>query len=147
MSKCVKRPIIWYFRPEKGPLERFIQTCLLAVYSYHSWASLCQNRETVTEQFWSKWPPSAKRANFDISDLEKWPLRDIQPNLSFDMWFMSSQRSSIPKQKVTETFLRLNPPPPLNLDGRMDRWTTDNSASQKLRCLSAGRPNNRERDS
>ena len=30
------------------------------------------------------------------------------------------------------------PPPPLNLDGRMDRRTTDKSVLEKLGCLSAG---------
>ena len=58
---------------DNGPLERFKQTRLLAVHErpYHSWEALCQNREKVTEQFWNKWPPSAKRAKFDLTDLEK----------------------------------------------------------------------------
>ena len=30
------------------------------------------------------------------------------------------------------------PPPPLNLDGQTDGRTTDKSALEKLRCLSAG---------
>ena len=78
----------------------------------------------------------------------KMTFRAIQPNLSFDMWFMSPQRSSMPKkeEKLLKRFWdRPLPPPPLNLDGRTDRQTdgrtdrrtTDKSALEKLRCLSA----------
>ena len=60
----------------------------------------------------------------------------IQPNLSLDMWFMSPQRSFMPKKKsywsVSE--IDLSPPPPPQ-SWRTDR-TTDNSVLKKLRCLS-----------
>ena len=52
---------------KKGPLEQFKQIVLLSVHQYPSWAALCQNREKVTEQFWSKWPPSAHI-------FDKWPI-------------------------------------------------------------------------
>ena len=70
----------------------------------------------------------------------KMTFRAIQPNLSFDMWFMSTQRSSMPKKKKSYWSVSemdpppTPPPPPLNLDG----WTTDKSSLEKLRCLSAG---------
>ena len=72
----------------------------------------------------------------------KMTFRAIQPNLSLDMWFMSPKRSSMPKkeEKLLKRFWDrpLPPPPPLNLDGRMDRRTTDKSVLEKLCCLSAG---------
>ena len=108
---------------EKGPLERFKQTRLLAVHYYPSWEALCQNREKVTEPFWSKWPPSAKRAKFDLTDLEKMTFRAIQPNLSFDMWFMSPQRSSMPKKLLKRFWDRPLPPQSWRMDGRTDGQT------------------------
>ena len=49
------------------------------------------------------------------------------------------------RKQVTEAFLRLTPPPSILTDGRIDGRTngrtdiqTDNSALEKLRCLSAG---------
>ena len=71
IDKYVKRAKSDLSDLEKGPLKRFKQTRLLAVHQYPSWEALCQNREKVTEQFWSKWPPSAKRAKFDLTDPEK----------------------------------------------------------------------------
>ena len=88
----------------------------------------------------------------------KMTFRAIQPNLSFDMWFMSPQslsfdmwfmspqRSSMPKKKKSYWSVSKIDPSPLNLDGRTDgrtdgqtdRRMTDKSALEKLRCLSAG---------
>ena len=69
-------------------------------------------------------------------------FRAIQPNLSFDMWFMSPQRSSMPKKKKSYWSVSEIDPSPLNLDGQTDRRTdgrtTDKSVLEKLRCLSAG---------
>ena len=55
----------------------------------------------------------------------KMTFRAIQPNLSFDMWLISCQRSFIPKKKKSYwSVSEIDPsPPPLNLDGRTDRQT------------------------
>ena len=69
-------------------------------------------------------------------------FRAIQPNPSYDMLLMSSQRSFMPKKRKSYWSISKicpPPPPPLNLDGRTDRRRTDNSALEKLCCLSAGR--------
>ena len=75
----------------------------------------------------------------------KLTFRAIQPNLSFDMWFMSPQRSSMPKKKKSYwSVSEIDPSPPQSwrtdrqTDGRTDRRTTDKSVLEKLRCLSAG---------
>ena len=71
----------------------------------------------------------------------KMTFRAIQPNLSFDMWFMSPQRSSMPKKKKSYwSVSEIDPSPPQSwrTDGRTDRRTTDKSVLEKLRCLSAG---------
>ena len=77
----------------------------------------------------------------------KMTFRAIQPNLSFDMWFMSPKRSFMPKKKKSYWSVSEIDPSPLNLDGRdtdrrtdgrTDRRTTDKSVLEKLRCLSAG---------
>ena len=65
-------------------------------------------------------------------------FRAIQPHLYFDMWYMSSQMSKKKRKTVPESFLRLTPPPSILTDGRTYRLTTDDSAVEKLRCLSAG---------
>ena len=139
---------------EKGPLERFKQTRLLQFISTlpGSWEALCQNREKVTEQFWSKWPKCKKSK---IWPYRPWKMtfRAIQTNLSFDMWFMSPQRSSMPKNKksywsVSEIDPFPPPPPPpqsWRMDRRTDRWTTDKSVLEKLRCLSVGGAKNIDR--
>ena len=83
----------------------------------------------------------------------KMTFRAIQPNLSFDMWFMSPQRSSMPKKKKSYwSVSEIDPSPPQSwrtdgqtdrrtdgqTDGQTDRRTTDKSVLEKLRCLSAG---------
>ena len=72
----------------------------------------------------------------------KMTFRAIQPNLSFDMWFMSPQRSSMPKKNTSYRSVSEIDPSPLNRDGhtdtRTDRRTTDKSELEKLCCLSAG---------
>ena len=88
----------------------------------------------------------------------KMTFRAIQPNLSFDMWFMSPQRSSMPKKKKSYwSVSEIDPSPPQSwrtdgqtdrrtdgqTDGQTDRRTTDKSVLEKLRCLSAGGANKR----
>ena len=79
----------------------------------------------------------------------KMTFRAIQPNLSFDMWFMSPKRSFMPKKKKSYwSVSEIDPSPPQSwrtdgqtdrqTDGRTDRRTTDKSVLEKLRCLSAG---------
>ena len=79
----------------------------------------------------------------------KMTFRAIQPNLSFDMWFMSPKRSLMPKKKKSYwSVSEIDPSPPQSwrtdgrtdgqTDGRTDRRTTDKSVLEKLRCLSAG---------
>ena len=110
---------------ERGPLKRFNQTCLLTVHLYPSLAALWQNREKVTEWFWSKWPPNAKRANFDLFDLEKWPLeRFNQIYLSICDLCHPKEASCQKKKKSYWSVSEIDPsPPPLNLDGRTDGRT------------------------
>ena len=55
IDKYVKREQSDPFDLEKGPLERFKQTRLLAVHLYSSWKAPCKNRERVTEQFLNIW--------------------------------------------------------------------------------------------
>ena len=87
-------------------------------------------------QIWPFWP-------------WKMTFRAIQPNLSFDMWFMSPKRSFMPKKKKSYwSVSEIDPSPPQSwrTDGRTDRQTggqtdrrtTDKSVLEKLRCLSAG---------
>ena len=82
--------------------------------------------------------PKCKKSQ--IWPFQPWKInfRAIQPNLSFDMWFMSSQRSSMPKTKKKLLKRFLDWPLPHSWR-RTDRRTTDKSALEKLRCLSAGR--------
>ena len=79
----------------------------------------------------------------------KMTFRAIQPNLSFDMWFMSPKRSFMPKKRKSYwSVSEIDPSPPQSwrtdrqtdrrTDGRTDRRTTDKSVLEKLRCLSAG---------
>ena len=75
----------------------------------------------------------------------KMTFRAIQPNISFDMWFMSPKRSFMPKKKKSYwSVSEIDPSPPQSwrtdrqTDGQTDRRTTDKSLLEKLRCLSAG---------
>ena len=75
----------------------------------------------------------------------KMTFRAIQPNLSFDMWFMSPKRSFMPKKKKSYwSVSEIDPSPPQSwrtdrrTDRQTDRRTTDKSVLEKLRCLSAG---------
>ena len=80
----------------------------------------------------------------------KMTFRAIQPNLSFDMWFMSPKRSFMPKKKKSYwSVSEIDPSPPPQswrtdrqtdgwTDRQTDRRTTDKSVLEKLRCLSAG---------
>ena len=72
---------------------------------------------------------SSKRAKFDVSDLEKWPLE------RFNQIYLSILIYDNKKKLYWSCFWDRPPPP---LDGQTDRRTTDNPASEKLRCLSAG---------
>ena len=63
----------------------------------------------------------------------KMTFRAIQPNLSYDMWFMSSQRSSMPKKKKSYWSVSEIDPSP-TLDGRTDR-RTNKSTLEKIRRL------------
>ena len=130
---------------ERGPLKRFNQTCLLTVHLYPSLAALWQNREKVTERFWRQMTSKCKKGLFWPFRPWKMTFRAIQPNLSFDMWFMSPKRSFMPKKKKSYwSVSEIDPSPPQSwrtdrqTDGRTDRRTTDKSVLEKLRCLSAG---------
>ena len=111
-------------------------------------AALCQNREKVTQQFLSKWPSNAKRAKFDLFDLEKWPLeRFNQIYLSICDLCHPKKASCQKNRKSYWSVSEIDPSPPSILtdgrtdrqtDGQTDRRTTDKSVLEKLRCLSAG---------
>ena len=48
-------------------------------------------------------------------------FRAIQPNLSFDMWFMSPKRSFMPKKKKSYwSVSEIDPPPSILTDGQTD---------------------------
>ena len=89
----------------------------------HAHTALCKNREKVTEQFWSKWPPSAKKGQIWSLRPCKMTFRAIQPNIFFDMWFMSPQRSSMPKKKKSYwSVSEIDSPPPPILTDRSTYW-------------------------
>ena len=103
--------------------------------------ALCQIREKVTAQFWSKWPPSAKRAKFDLTDLEKWPLERFNQIylLICDLCHPKEKKLHAKKEeKLLKCFWDRPLPPSILTDGRTDRRTTDKSVLEKLHCLSAG---------
>ena len=126
IHKYVKRDQIWPFRPWKRPLERFKPNRLWAFHLYPSCEVLCKNREKVAKQFWSKWPPSAKRAKFDVSELEKWSLeRFNQIYLSICDLCHPKEAPCQKREKVTEAFPRLTPPPSILMDGGTDGQTDD----------------------
>ena len=85
-----------------------------------------QNRETVTEPFWSKWPASAKGTKFDLSDLEKWPLeRFNQIYLLICDVCHPKEAACQKRKKVTEAFLSLTPPPQFwQTDSQTDFFTS-----------------------
>ena len=122
IDKYVKKSKIWPFLPWKKTF-RAIQANL----SFDSslvpfFGSSMPNREKVTEQFWSKWPPNAKRAKFD---LVKWPLERFN-HIYFSICDLCHPKEATcqRRKKVTKEFLRLTPPPLLT-DGQTDRQTDD----------------------
>ena len=65
----------------------------------------------------------------------KMTFRAIQPNLSFDMWFMSPKRSFMPKKKKSYwSVSEIDPSPPQSwwTDRQMDGQTDGQSALQIL---------------
>ena len=95
--KYVKRDQIWPFRPWKRPLERFKQTDFwqfISTLPGKLYAKIEKSYITVLEQMVSK----CKKGQIWHCQPWKITLRVIQPNQSFDMWFMSSQRSYMPKK-------------------------------------------------
>ena len=126
IDKYVKRGQIWLSYLEKGPLERFRQTRLfgssLVPFLGSSMPKERKSYWTVLEQMASKCKKS------QIWPYRPWKMtfRAIQPNLSFDMWFMSPQRSSMPKKKKSYwSVSEIDPSPPQSwrTDGRTDRRT------------------------
>ena len=106
----------------------------------HIWLCICaslQNREKVTDQFLRNWSKLQIGHNVELLTF-KMTFRAIQPNPSYDMLLMSSQRSFMPKKekKLLKSFWdwpfpSLKLPPPTKLPTPK---TTDKSAFEKLRC-------------
>ena len=97
------------------------------VHQYPSWAALCQNREKVTEQFCCKLPPNAKRARFDLSYLEKWPLERF--NQIYLSIFDVCHPKEAPCQKRKKLVKRFWDDPSPTHDGQTDGLqTTQHSA-------------------
>ena len=90
-------------------------------------------------------PPSKKGAKFDLSDLSKWPLGGFNQIHIFTMHRYHPKEATCQKRKkVIRQFLRNQAFNwKVDDDGRRRR-TTDESALEKLRCLSAGGANKRE---
>ena len=61
---------IWPLWPWKMTFRAIQANLSLTIHVYPSWAALFQNREKSTEQFWSKWPPKAKKQNFTFPTLK-----------------------------------------------------------------------------
>ena len=118
MDTYVKGPNLTFPTLQRH-LELVKQTCRLTVHS--SWATLCQNKENVTELFWSKWPLSA---TFDLSYLEKWPLERFNHIylLICDLYY--SKEAACQKKKKKKLLKNFwdwpLPPPSILTDGRTD---------------------------
>ena len=143
LAKSSKNSQIWPFSNlldlENWPLEWFNRIHLLAVHSYPPWEASCINREKVIKQFLRKLHPSKKRAKFDLSDLSKWPLGWFNQIHIFTMhWYHPKEATCQKRKKVIRQFLRNQAFNWKVDDGRRRRTTTDESALEKLRCLSAG---------
>ena len=148
-QKVAKQPNLTFFEPF-GPWKitfRVIQSNPSFGSSlYPPWEASCINREKVIKQFLRKLPPSKKRAKFDLSDLLKWPLGWFNQIHIFTMhWYHPKEATCQKRKKVIKQFWEIK-----HLiekltkddddDGRRRR-TTDESALEKLRCLSAGGAN------
>ena len=82
-------------------------------------------------------PPSKKGAKFDLSDLLKWPLWWFnQINIYTVHGYLPNEAIHLKRKKVIRQFWRNSYFKWKVDDGR--RRTTDESALEKLRCLSAG---------
>ena len=142
MSKCVKNIKIWPFRPGKKTTFRVIQANLSFDNSLVLGHLYDKLENSLLNRFGANGLQVQKGQNLTLTTLKRVTFRAIKPNLSFDMWFMSSQRRSMPKTTKSYWSVSEIDPYPLNLDAQTnehtDRRTTNNSPLEKLRCLSAG---------
>ena len=99
-------------------LERFKQTRLLAVISTLPGKLNAKMERKLLNSFGANGFQVQKMAKFDVSDLAKWHLERYN--------------------QIYLSICRDRPPPPILTDGQTDIWTTDNSALEKFRYLSAG---------
>ena len=138
IDKYVKKAKIWPFWPWKRTFKAIqsnlsFDSSLVPLFgsSMPKWR---KSYWTVLEQMTSKCKKS------QIWPFRPWKMtfRAIQPNLSFDMWFMSPKRSLMPKKKKSYwSVSEIDPSPPQSwrtdrrTDGRTDRRTTDKSCIRK----------------
>ena len=123
------------FRANSGKPDfwQFISTLLGQLY-----AKIEKKLRTVFEQMASEW----KKGKIWPFWPRKITFRAIQQNLSFDMWFISCQRSFIPKkeEKLLKRFwdrpLPPSPPPPPSI--LTDRQTDDGQLGIKKAPLPDG---------
>ena len=143
MSKLERSGKFRPFRPWKITFRAIQSNPALGMISTILGKVLAKIEKKLLTSFWENCLKCKKGTNLDL--LTFWPLkmtlRAIQPNPSYDMLLMSSQRSLMPKkrEKLLKRFwdwpfrpLKLTPPPPP---------TTDESAFEKLRCHSGAKNN------
>ena len=146
IDKYVKRGQIWPFLPCKMTF-RATQVNPYFGSSFVPFLDIfpsMQKREKLLNCFWingKNISKCVKRPKSDLSYLEKGHLeRFNQIYLSIcDLCQPKEAPWQTKRQKATEAFLRF-PPPPQSWR-QTNRRTTDNSAIEKLRCLSAGGAN------
>ena len=90
------------------PVEYFVEKPTLSFRN-----RVLNSKKKLLTSFLRKCSKEQKGHNFDLSTFKKTTFRAIQPNPSYDMLLMSSQRSFMQKRvKVTAVLRRLPPPPP-----------------------------------
>ena len=125
----VKRSQILPFRPWKGTF-----------WEIQANPSFGSSLECINGKYISKCVKKAKIWPFRF---KKITFRASQPNISFDMWSMSSKKKIHAKKKVTEAYLRLpHPPPPpqswRTADRQTDRQTDDGQLGIRKALLPFG---------
>ena len=144
IAKTYQNSQIWPFSDlsdlSKWPLEWFNQIHLLTVHWYPPCEASCINREKVIKQFLRKLLPSKKGAKFDLSGLLKWPKYDDSIKSIFIQYMGTFLRKLYTKKekKLSGSFWEINILSEKLTTTDDGRRTTDASALEKLRCLSAG---------
>ena len=126
MDKYVKRGQIWPFWPWKKTLRAIhMQTWLWQFISILLGQLYAKLEKKLLNSFGANGLLSAKRAKFDLSYLEKWPLERFNPIYLLICDLYHAKEASYQKEEKLLKRFWDRPLPSFNLDGRTDRQTDE----------------------